>query len=444
MPRESAECWTAATSYLAAPPTVRTMERRSIYGWLVVALLWVAVMLDYLDRQAIFSLFPLLRKDLGMSDVALGLIGSVFLWIYGALSPAAGYLGDRFSRRNIIVITLALWSLVTFATGLARTSGELIALRGLMGAAEVCYMPAALVLISDYHPPERRSTAFGLHQTGVYFGAAVSGTFAGHLAEHWGWRQPFHCLGIFGVLYTGLLLALLRSAPKGASDVMRFIPHRFSSGSLLTTFRTVLRTPTLLILYFVVMIVSIYFWALSTWLPLYFYERFSMSLAGAGGVANGYLHATSAIGIILGGPLADSAARKNPRARMMMQFVGLLIPAPFLLVIGESRSLIWAVVALVIFGLGRGLWDCNNMAVICDVASPAVRSTAYGVYNFAGMLGGGIGTLGFGLLVRKAGPGTLFSIACPLALLAASVVWIGMKRFLVNDMLSLQATLQRS
>jgi MFS transporter, Spinster family, sphingosine-1-phosphate transporter len=424
--------------------TAGTMERRPIYSWVVVALLWVVVMLDYLDRQAIFSIFPLLRKDLGMSDVTLGLVGSVFLWVYGGLSPIAGYLGDRFNRRNIIVVTLTLWSLVTFATGLVRTSGELIVLRGVMGAAEVCYMPAALALISDYHPPERRATALGLHQTGIYFGAAVSGTFAGYLAEHWGWRQPFHCLGMFGALFAGLLLVVLRSAPKGACDLATYSPDKFSARPVLASFQTVLRTPTLLVLSLVTLVFSIYFWALSAWLPLYFYERFGMSLAGAGGVANGYLHATSAIGIILGGPLADSAVRKDRRARMMVQFAGLLLPAPFLPAIGESRSFVWTVAALVVFGLGRGLWDCNNMPVICDVASPAVRSTAYGVYNFAGMLGGGIGTLGFGLLVRKAGEATLFAAACPLALLAAAVVWFGMKRFLVNDMSRLRAELQRS
>jgi MFS family permease len=166
------------------------MKRKHVYSWVVVALLWVVVMVNYLDRQVIFSIFPLLRRDLGMSEVALGLIASVFLWIYGGLSPFAGYLGDRFSRRNIIVLTLTLWSLVTFATGFVRTSGQLITLRGLIGVAEVAYMPAALALISDYHPAERRSTALGLHQTGIYFGASVSGVFAGYLAEHWGWRLP--------------------------------------------------------------------------------------------------------------------------------------------------------------------------------------------------------------------------------------------------------------
>ncbi len=399
-------------------------------------------MLNYIDRQAIFSLFPVLRKDLGMSNVALGLVGTVFLWVYGGMSPFGGYLGDRFSRRNIIVGTLALWSLVTFATGFAKTSVEIIALRGLMGVSEACYMPAALALISDHHPPERRSTAVGLHQTGIYFGAAIGGAFAGYVAEHWGWRHAFHSLGAFGILFACFLWLSLREAPRGARDPGGQNSKKSGAQSLAASMRVVLQTPTLLVLSAVVLIFSIYFWALTAWLPLFFFEKFGMGLARAGGVANAYMQATSVLGIGLGGPLADFALRRDGRARMAVQVAGLLIPAPFLLIIGQTRLLAWAVVALLAFGLGRGLWDCNNMPVICDVAVPEVRSTAYGVFNFAGMLGGGIGTLGFGLLVKKTGSGTLLSAACPLAVLAATVAWVGMKRFLGNDMRSLRTALQ--
>jgi MFS family permease len=399
-------------------------------------------MLNYVDRQAIFSLFPLLRKDLGMSNVSLGLVGTVFLWVYGGMSPFVGYLGDRFSRRNIIVGTLALWSLVTFATGFAKTSTEIIALRGLMGVSEACYMPAALALISDHHPPERRSTAVGLHQTGIYFGAAIGGTFAGYVAEHWGWRHAFHSLGAFGILFACFLWLSLRDAPRGARDSNVQNPKGGSPQSLAANVRVVLQTPTLLVLSVVVLIFSIYFWALTAWLPLFFFEKFDMGLARAGGIANAYVQITSVLGIVLGGPLADIALRRNGRARMAVQVVGLLIPAPFLLIIGQTHLLAWAVVALLAFGLGRGLWDCNNMPVICDVAVPEVRSTAYGVFNFAGMLGGGIGTLGFGLLLKKTGSGTLLSAACPLAVLAAMVAWVGMKQFLGNDMRNLRAKLQ--
>jgi MFS transporter, Spinster family, sphingosine-1-phosphate transporter len=423
-------------------PAAPGLERSSNYGWFVVVLLWVAAMLNYLDRQAIFSLFPLLRKDLRMSNLALGLVGSVFLWVYGGLSPFVGYLGDRFSRRNIIVATLALWSLVTFATGFARTSAEVIALRGLMGICEACYMPAALTLISDYQPPARRSTAVGLHQTGIYFGAAIGGSFAGYVAEHWGWRRAFHSLGAFGVLFACFLWASLREAPRGARDPLSPGGANSSARPLWASLRVVLRSPTLLVLSAVVLVFSIYFWALTAWLPLFFFEKFGMGLARAGGIANAYVQAASVLGIGLGGPLADFAMRREVRARMAVQVAGLLIPAPFLLMIGQTHSLVWAVVALLAFGLGRGLWDCNNMPVICDVVAPAVRSTAYGVFNFAGMLGGGIGTLGFGLLVKRAGSGTLFSAACPLAVLAAVIAWVGMKRFLLNDMRSLRITLQ--
>lgn len=418
------------------------LERSSMYGWFVVALLWVVAMLNYLDRQAIFSLFPLLRKDLRMSNLALGLVGSVFLWVYGGLSPFVGYLGDRFNRRNIIVATLALWSLVTFATGFARTSAEIIALRGLMGVSEACYMPAALGLISDHVPPQRRSTAVGLHQTGIYFGAAIGGSFAGYVAEQWDWRHVFHSLGTFGVLFAVFLWMTLREAPRGARDLVGPAAAKSIAQPLRVSLGVILHTPTLLVLSVVVLVFSIYFWALTAWLPLFFFEKFGMGLARAGGVANAYLQVASMLGIGLGGPLADFALRRDGRARMAVQVAGLLIPAPFLLIIGQTHLLVWAVVALLAFGLGRGLWDCNNMPVICDVAAPALRSTAYGVFNFAGMLGGGIGTLGFGLLLKRAGSGTLLSAACPLGVLAGVIAWVGMNRFLLKDMIELRATLR--
>ena len=156
------------------------------YAWFVVGLLWLVWLLNYLDRQVIFSLFPLLRTELSLSDVQLGLLGTAFLWVYAFASPFAGYLGDRYNRKYIVGFSLAIWSAVTWLTAYARTFPELLIARGLMGISEACYLPAGLALIADYHGPKTRSRATGVHYTGGYLGmvaggfaAAISGNASG-------------------------------------------------------------------------------------------------------------------------------------------------------------------------------------------------------------------------------------------------------------------------
>jgi MFS family permease len=312
-------------------------------------------------------------------------MASVFLWVYGGVSPLAGYVGDLFQRRTIILGSLILWGLVTFATGLATTSAGIILLRGLMGISEACYMPAGLAMITDYHGPRHRATAVALHQSGIYLGTIVGGVFAGYMGDHLGWRYAFYSLGLLGVVLAVVLGLVLRDPPKEMVNPA----EKQASISLRRNYAALLRTPTVLILCAVVMIYSIYFWILTVWLPLFFFQEFSMTLTKAAFTATAYSQASSVVGILIGGVLSDYLRRYNLRARMWVQFFGTLVPAPFLLLMGFCRSLQPIVPSLVVFGLGRRIWDCNNMPVLCDVTPPEMRASAYGLYNFAGMFGGG-------------------------------------------------------
>ena len=183
------------------------------YAWLAVALLWVVACLNYLDRQVIFSLFPLIRSEMHLDDFQLGLLSTVFLWVYGFASPFGGYLADRIGRKQILLLGLAIWTTVTLLTGYAQNFPQLLAARALMGLSEACYLPAALALIADLHGEDTRSLATGIHQSGLYAGMAFGGAIGGWMGQQQGWRAPFVLLGIVGIAYVFVLARGLRGEP---------------------------------------------------------------------------------------------------------------------------------------------------------------------------------------------------------------------------------------
>src|SRR5690242_17415633 len=194
------------------------MQKTARYAWLVVALLWLVWLLNYLDRQVVFSLFPLLKKDLALSDLQLGLLGTSFLWVYAVASPFSGYAADRYGRKAIIVTSLLVWSLVTWLTGMARNLPELLATRGLMGISEACYLPAGLALIAAWHSPATRSRATGIHYSGSYLGTVLGGLAGGYFGERYGWRPVFAVLGIAGIVYSTVLAVTLRDRTSVKAD----------------------------------------------------------------------------------------------------------------------------------------------------------------------------------------------------------------------------------
>ena len=374
--------------------------------WLLVAILWVVALLNYLDRQIIYSVFPLLRKDLGLSGVELGLLSTSFLWVYGLSSPLAGYMAERFGRRRVILTSLLVWSVVTWATGHARSLAELFTARALMGLSEACYLPAALALINEHHSDRTRSLATGLHTSGVYAGMVLGGLMGGWIGERWGWRPAFTVLGVAGVLYMAAVYGGLRRVPDRRAEA-KVKPPRF-----LASLRELARLRGFLPLMVGFVASSIANWMVYTWLPLYLYERFNMGLAAAAVTATLYLQIGSVAGIFAGGWLADRWSLKNPRGRLFTQALGLAASAPFLMLLGGTGSLALLVAALLVFGIGKGLYECNAMPVLCQIARTDLRATGYGMFNAAGCIAGGLvapvagllkSTLGLGACLQAAG-----------------------------------------
>jgi MFS family permease len=383
------------------------------FAWLLVAALWVVALLNYLDRQVIFSLFPLLKSELQISDKQLGLLGTVFLWVYGLLSPISGYLADRFGRARIIIISLLVWSIITWLTGHARSFEELILLRALMGVSEACYIPAALALIADYHAKGNVSLATGIHNSGIYAGIILGGAGGGWMGEQYGWRSAFILLGIAGVAYTAVAVFVLRGERTGRREASSITKLQF-----LAVLRELLALPGFKTLVLVFGSFSIANWAIYTWLPLYLYERFELSLTAAGFSATFYIQAASIAGILLGGLLADRWSRGSPRGRILTQTFGVAMAAPCLFLVGFTASMALLIPALVIFGLGRGFYDCNTMPVLAQIARSDLRSTGYGIFNLIGTLSGGAIAAAAGILKNIIGLGGVFQLAAILLLIS--------------------------
>jgi len=376
--------------------------------WLLVALLWGVALLNYLDRQVVFSLFPLLSRDLAASPLELGLLGTVFLWTYGVLSPFGGFCADRLGRVRVILASLVVWSAATWITGHVTSITGMLWARALIGASEAFYLPAALALIADRHDDRSRSLATGLHQSGLYTGMVLGGAWGGWMGETAGWRPVFTILGIAGCVYGVIVaLALRRDAPSRARA--KFF------GSL----GALLRTRGFLPLVVAFVATSLSNWLIYTWLPLFLYERFHLSLAGAGFSATFYIQAASYAGVVAGGALADRWAKATPRARLYCQIAGLLLAAPFLALLSVAETMAPLISALIAFGLGRGFYDCNTMPVLREVTGASQSATGYGLLNMAGCLAGGGAVAAAGFLKQHLGLGAAFQAAALMLVVGA-------------------------
>jgi MFS family permease len=376
--------------------------------WLVVALLWGVAVLNYLDRQVIFSLFPLLQQDLHATTFELGLVSTVFLATYGVLSPFAGYLADRLGRVRIIVISLVVWSATTWFTGHVHSMPEMLWSRAVMGISEAFYLPAALALVADWHSSRTRSFATGIHQSGLYTGIVLGGAWGGWMGDKAGWRPVFDILGVVGAVYFVILWILLRgkAAEPNPLDFSRSVRELLRSAGFIP-----------LVLSFAAMAIAN--WLIYTWLPLFLYERFHMSLTDAGFSATFYLQAASYAGVIAGGILSDRWSRRMRLARIYSQIGSLIFAAPFLVLLSVTNLQPVLIAALVTFGFGRGIFDCNTMPIVREITPAHLSATAYGILNMVGCLAGGIGAAVAGSLKQHLGLPTAFQMAAVVLILGA-------------------------
>lgn len=359
------------------------------YAWVVVALLWVVAFLNYFDRILITSMRDPIVADFGLTDAQFGLLTSVFLWSYGFVSPFGGYLADKYSRKKVIVLSVAIWSLVTLWTGYATSFPEMLATRLLMGISEACYIPAALALITDYHTGKTRSLATGLHMCGLYAGLALGG-LGGFIAEYWGWRAGFHVFGLFGILYSLVLVYCLKDVKKATEESEGSVAVEERSYSIREVLSSLFKLPSFYVILVFFAVLGMANWLVNGWLPTFLKDQFQLDLGTAGISATGYIQIGSFIGVILGGIIADRWVQKNPKGRLNVMIIGFCIGAPFLFIMASTSVFLLAILAMTVFGLARGFNDANLMPMLRQVVDQRYIATAYGFLNFLSTIVGGL------------------------------------------------------
>ncbi|WCJ61144.1 MFS transporter [Fontisphaera persica] len=392
-------------------------------AWRVVVLLVPVALLNYMDRQMLAAMKFSVMADI--PDIQLeanwGKILALFKWTYALMSPIGGYLADRFSRRHVIVFSLAAWSAITWATGQVQTYGELMATRAIMGISEAFYIPAALALIADYHAGPTRSRAVGLHQLGIYLGVIIGG-FSGYAADHpsLGWRWLFDVCGVLGVVYAAPLFWALRNAPPRADVAAasgappgRALRELFGNLGFI-----------LLVLYFTLPAMAA--WIVRDWMPAVLKAEFGIGQGKAGVSATLYWMVACIFGALAGGWLADRWSRRDVRGRIYTSAIGTVCVAVAMFGVGYSPQTgrLWVAVSfLVLFGWGWGFFDANNMPILCQVTRPHLRATGYGLMNMVSISCGGLADWFFGILRDQRVPLlAIFGIFSVVALLSVSLV----------------------
>lgn len=363
------------------------------YPWVVVALLWGVALLNYMDRQMLSTMKESMQLDISELQTAenFGRLMAVFLWIYGLMSPFAGAIADRVNRKWLIVISLFVWSAVTYGMGYANTFTEIYWLRALMGVSEALYIPAGLSLIADWHSDKSRSLAVGIHMTGLYTGQAIGG-FGATVAASYTWHTAFHWFGLIGIAYALLLVLCLRENPNHNVVKPTVETNKIEKESILKGFSAIFSTVAFWIILFYFAAPSLPGWAIKNWLPTLFSENLNLPMAEAGPMSTITIALSSFCGVVAGGILSDRWVQRNIRGRIYISAIGLGLTIPALFLLGFGHNTIGVISAGMLFGIGFGIFDANNMPILCQFVSPKYRATAYGIMNMTGVFAGAMVT----------------------------------------------------
>ena len=402
------------------------IKTNSNYKWVLVGLLWVVALLNYMDRQMLSTMRPAMEADISelQSATNFGYLMGIFLWVYGFMSPVSGIIADKLNRKWLIVASLFVWSGVTYCMGLADNYHQIYWLRAIMGISEALYIPAGLSLIADFHDDTTRSLAIGIHMTGIYIGQALGG-FGATISAASSWHTTFHFFGIAGMMYAIILMLFLKEKKNRTEEILK--SGTTQSKSLVKGLALLFSNLFFWVILFYFAIPSLPGWATKNWLPTLFAGSLGIPMAEAGPISTITIAASSFLGVIVGGILSDRWVLKNIRGRIYTSAIGLALTIPSLLLIGFGHSLFAVVTAGICFGIGWGMYDANNMPILCQFVSPRYRATAYGIMNMTGVFAGAFITDLFGKYTDAGHLGNGFAMLA-LVVLAALILQLSFLR----------------
>ena len=370
----------------------------SSYKWLIVVMLWFICLFNYADRQAMAAVFPLLKKEFHLSKTELGIIGSAFMYVYAFGAPVAGWIADKFRRKDLILGGCMFWSFVTVTTGWCRKTSHFIMVRCLEGFGETFYFPASMSLISDYHGPQTRSRALSSHQSSVYIGTILGSWIGALIGEKYNWRYGFYLFGTLGMVLSLVLYRILKEPKRGgleaAADLQAHGHAAAASEMSNLTFAerySFLKKPAVLMLMLGFMLANFVATIFLTWTPTYLTEKFKFKVTAAGLNGQVYIQVASAIAVPIAGYLADRYSRRFKAGRVYIQFGGLLLGAGFVSTIGFTHHVSTVLFAMAGFGFFKGFYDSGIFASLYDCVKSEARGSAAGIMNTIGWGGGALG-----------------------------------------------------
>ncbi|MBI2116498.1 MAG: MFS transporter [candidate division NC10 bacterium] len=396
--------------------------------WIVLAFLFGVNLLNYIDRQILFAVFPPIQAELGLSDTQLGLLASAFMWVYLSTAPVFGLLADRWSRPRLMGLGVAVWSVATAFSGVVRHHRDLLIGRAVVGVGEASYGSVAPALLSDHFVPERRGRALAVFSMAIPVGSALGYLLGGVLEQAFGWRAAFFVVGLPG-LFLAWSVGRLPEPPRGALDgtavmaVGAGLPRKPDYLRLLRTRSYVLNCLAMTAMTFAI-------GGLAAWVPTYLVRVRGMALAEAN-LTFGLLTLVSGVGgTVAGGWLGDRLLTRVPAAYFLVSGVGLLlsVPCAAAVILLENRTWVLAAIFLAEVFIFLNTGPLN--AIIANVSRAEVRATAYALNIFViHALGDAISPTIVGMVSDRVGLAAAFWIAPASLTLAALFCFWGMAGF---------------
>jgi MFS family permease len=389
-------------------------------AWVAVAVLWFAGGSNYLTRTMLTTMRGSVLQDIPMSDAQFGLLTTAFLWFYAAASPFGGFVADRFSRRSVVIVSVLAWSAITVLTIYAHTFKTFLGMRALLGLAQACYIPASVALIVDFHRGPTRALAGGLHLTGLVLGSTIGG-LGGWLAEHHGWKYAYTAVGIPSLMIGVALFLFLRDAPREHLDATARPPKI----NWIDAMVSLMRSGPYLYFFACMAVQGAVSWIIIGWMPTLIREQFNLGQAAAGFSALGFLYIPQILGLLVGGFWSDRLSLRNPRSRIIIPALGIILITPVFVIASITPHLGISLLSLSLYGVVMGFLGANMMPIVCLVADPRYRATAIGVLNAVTAVFGGLAVFGAGALRdAKFSPHVILGCATAGVLLCGVFLWM--------------------